>query len=97
MARETMSDGARYPYEVRVAPGCHGKPVAPLISRHRTLRAAVARARKSNRLVVERSARSGIVWRASQYRDIGLGPGLYGQPDVRTLAECLREAEASSS
>lgn len=83
----------RYPYEVRMAPGCYSGPGAPLVSRHRTLRAAVARARRSNRLVVERTACSGVIWRVSQYRDVGLGPGLYGQPDVRPLAACVREAE----
>ena len=86
-----------YPYEVRLAPGCHIGPVAPIVSRHRTLSAAVKAARRSNRLVVKKTGFGGIVWRVSDYADVGLGPGLYGQPDRRPLSECLREAERAQA
>lgn len=40
-------------YEVRLAPGCYSGPTAPMVSRHRTLAAAVRQARRSDRWVVE--------------------------------------------
>lgn len=83
---------AQYPYEVRIAPGCYSGPEAPLVSQHVTLEEAVAVARRSNRLVVELSTAHGTVWRATQYRRSRHGDGLYGQPDVRPLRECVREA-----
>ncbi len=38
-------------FQVEIAPGCHGKAFAPVVSEHRTLRAALEMARKSDRLV----------------------------------------------
>lgn len=84
-----------YTYEVRLAPGCYRGPEAPLVSRHRTLRAAVARARRSDRYQVERSDSSRCLWRPPARKTPGLGPGLYGTGPQRgepTLAQCVADA-----
>jgi len=81
-----------YPYEVRVAPGCHGRPVAPLVSRHRTLRAAVARARRSDRVMVESAKSTTCLYRAQSRQPTAHGYGCYGGGDTRPLRECLAEA-----
>jgi hypothetical protein len=83
-----------FPFEVRLRPGCHNKPNAPVVSRHRTLEAAVRAARRSDRLQVERSNAHGCVWHAPKRRS-KYGEGLYGtgpQPGEPSLAECVREA-----
>jgi hypothetical protein len=41
----------RYPYYTEMAPGCHGEPFAPVVSRHTTWNAALNAASKSDRLV----------------------------------------------
>ena len=85
---------SRYAYEVVVAPGCHREPFSPVVSRHRTLEAAVRKARRSDRLAVESSARSGVIYRAQSQQPTRWGYGCYGGPDTRSLRECLAEARA---
>lgn len=82
-------------YEVVVAPGCHGEPSNPVVSRHRTLRAAVARAIRSDRLRVEPSDGSVCLFQARSHQPTPYGYGLYGGRHMGTLAEAVREAEAA--
>ena len=83
----------RYPYELRVAPGCHGSVIAPLVSRHRTLRAAVQAARRSDRVRVEPASSSVCLYQATSRQPTQWGYGLYGGREIRSLRECLKEAE----
>ncbi len=53
-----------YAYEVVIAPGCHSQPIAPVVSRHCTLRAAVIAARRSDRLRVEPADRAVCLYQA---------------------------------
>lgn len=83
-----------FPFEVRLRPGCYTGAVAPLVSRHRTLEAAVRAARVSDRYQVERADKHGCVW-APPARRSRHGAGLYGtgpQPGEPTIAECVRLA-----
>ena len=79
-------------YEVVLAPGCHRQLTNPVISRHRTLRAAVARARKSDRLRVEPADSAVCLYQAKSRQPTPYGYGLYGHADTRPLRECLAEA-----
>ena len=83
----------RHKYEVVLAPGCHRDPTNPVISWHRTLRAAVAQARTSDRLRVEPADTSVCLYQAKSEQPSPLGYGLHGYPDTRPLRECLAEAE----
>jgi len=85
------------PYEVVVAPGCHDRPIAPVISRHRTLRGAVRSARRSDRLQVEPATSSVCLYRAKSRQPTQHGYGAYGGPDTRPLAVCYAEAEAAEA
>src|SRR5690606_14803951 len=76
-----------YKYEVVVAPGCHRQPTNPVVSRHRTLRAAVARARRSDRLRVEPADGGACLYQAQSRQ--------HGYPDTRPLRVCVAEAEAA--
>lgn len=82
-----------YKYEVVLSPGCHRQPTNPVVSRHRTLRAAVARARRSDRLRVEPADSSVCLYQAQARQPTPHGYGLYGYADTRPLRECLAEAE----
>lgn len=82
-----------YRYHVVVAPGCHGRPFAPVASRHRTLRAAVIAARRSDRLRVEPADRAVCLYQATSAQPTRYGYGLYGGSDTITLAEALSIAE----
>lgn len=62
---------------VELAPGCHGKPFSPTVSEHRTLRAALDRARKSDRLVAV-DADTGERWMLPQQNDPRYGSGRFG-------------------
>ncbi|MGL5362850.1 MAG: hypothetical protein ACRDBH_08220 [Bosea sp. (in: a-proteobacteria)] len=86
-----MSSAIRY--HVVAAPGCHGRPFAPVVSRHRTLRAAVCAARRSDRLRVEPADRSVCLYQATSAQPTRYGYGLYGGADTLTLAEALRIAQ----
>ena len=85
-------------FEVRLRPGCfRGPGPGPLISRHRSLEAAVAKARKSDRWQVETSASFTCIWAAEERRG-PLGPGLYGLGPRRgepSLAACVEQARAA--
>jgi|GEM_PF-4805157 len=84
-----------YPYEVTERPGCHGKPRNPVVSRHRTLEAAVRAARKSDRLQVESVDSSTPLYAPPRRDHPRYGAGCYGQPARRgepTVAEAVREA-----
>lgn len=88
-----------YPFEVRLRPGCYAGPDAPLVSRHRTLAAAVRQARRSDRWQVERSDRHGCIW-AAEPRPSPYGPGLYGMPRRRgepSLRACIAAAERAAA
>lgn len=90
----------RHRYEVVIAPGCHSRPIAPVVSRHRTLEAAVRAARRSDRVRVEPADRSVCLYQAQSHQPTRWGYGLYGGADTRTLREALRlarEAEAELS
>lgn len=82
-------------FEVVAAPGCHREPIAPVVSRHRTLAAAVRAARRSDRLRVEPACSSVCLYQAVSRQPTKHGYGLYGGPDARPFYECLREAEAA--
>lgn len=82
-----------YRYHVVVAPGCHGRPFAPVVSRHRTLGAAVRAARQSDRVRVEPADRSVCLYQASSAQPTPWGHGLYGGGDTLTLAAALRIAQ----
>ena len=82
-----------YRYHVVEAPGCHGRPTAPVVSRHRTLRAAVREARSSDRLRVELADRAVCLYQATSAQPTRYGYGLYGGVDTLTLAEALRIAQ----
>ncbi len=84
-------------YEVVVAPGCHRQPVAPVVSRHRTLRAAVIAARRSDRLRVEPADRSVCLYQADSAQPTPYGYGLYGGADTRRLSEALRIAQRAEA
>lgn len=93
-----QTDAAAYLYEVRLRPGCYSGPDAPLISRHRSLRAAVAKARRSDRWQVELSTRRGRIWAPPERRS-RYGAGLFGsgpQPGEPSLDECVRQAERAT-
>lgn len=68
-----------------VAPGCHGgpTPIGPVVSRHRSLDAAIRAARKSDRLVVlaldEGYAAGPVLFQAAQQDHPQLGSGRYGR------------------
>jgi|SRR5690606_27623920 len=74
-------------YKVVLAPGCYSSPANPVISRYRTLRAAVARARRSDRLRVEPADSSVCLYQAQSRQ--------HGYPDTRPLRVCVAEAEAA--
>lgn len=85
------------PWEVRVADGCHAAPLGPLISRHRTLRAAIKRARRSDRLQVEHCDHNAIVYSNPQRGCPRLGAGRFGrgvQPGEPSLDWAVRQATA---
>ena len=99
-ARSRGGTMSAYPYEVVLAPGCYRGPSAPVVSRHRTLEAAVRQARRSDRWRVEPAARSVCLYQAQSHQPTRWGYGLYGGADTRTLREALRlarEAEAELS
>lgn len=87
-------------YEVVLRPGCHTQPYPPILSQHRSLRRAVAAARKSDRWMV---TLDGVcIWkppsRSGSRENRQLGAGLWGagpQPG-ETLAEAVREAESAA-
>jgi len=83
----------RYPFVVVVAEGCYRGPDAPMVSRHRTLRAAVIAARRSDRTRVERADRGGCLFQARSQQPTRWGYGLYGMGDTRPVRVCLAEAE----
>lgn len=84
----------RYPYEVVVAPGCHGKPHNPTVSRHRTLAAAVRAAMRSDRVRVEPATTAVCLFQASARQPHPkYGHGLYGERHQGSFAKALREAE----
>lgn len=84
-----MSD--TYPWRVVIRPGCHARPTAPLISRHRTLEAAVRAARRSDRLAVQH-VDHGIVWSCTSRQPTRHGYGRYGGRSTRSLREDLAAA-----
>ena len=80
-----------FKYEIRLALGCYSGPESPLISRHKTLAAAVKAARKSDRLQVELNGKR-------IYKPLSKRPELVGNKDTRPLAiamEMAQQAEAS--
>ena len=89
---------SRYPYEVCVAPGCHGEPSNPVVSRHRTLRAAIVRARRSDRLQVEMAVGGRVLYLPPQRNSTTCGAGRYGAGPQRgepSLDECVALARAA--
>lgn len=84
-------------YHVVEAPGCHSRPVARVLSRHRTLRAAVRAARCSDRVRVEPADRAVCLYQASSSQPTPWGHGLYGGADTLTLAEALQIAQRRAS
>lgn len=86
-----------YPYEVVLAPGCYGGPSAPVVSRHRSLEAAVRQARRSDRWRVEPATNSVCLYQAQSRQPTRWGYGLFGESDTRTLREALRMARAAEA
>lgn len=84
-------------YQVVIRPGCHGSVDAPVVSRHRSLAAAVAKARRSDRWEVQRSDAYHRLWAPPCRGDRVLGRGLYGAGPQRgepPLSVSVSEAEA---
>lgn len=82
-------------YEVRIAPGCC-RGDRPVLSRHRTLDAAVRAARRSDRTVVERSDSEVVIYHAqARQPHPQLGWGLHGGRDTRDLDTALSMARAA--
>lgn len=80
-------------YEVVVAPGCHREPYAPVVSRHRSLAAAVRRAMRSDRLRVEPATHSVCLFQAQSRQPTEYGYGLFGGRHEGTFRAALEEAE----
>lgn len=79
-------------YEVYVADGCFCGPDAPLVSRHRTLRGAVKKARTSDRLVATVDGR--VVYSPPVRGDRHYGGGRLGngpQKGEPSLRDVLRD------
>lgn len=93
----------RYPYEVRLRPGCYSGPDAPLVSRHRTLRAAVRQARRSDRWQVEPADCCHCLYAIDRDNvSTPYGYGLYGYgthaiPDGLTLAQAVELARRAET
>jgi hypothetical protein len=86
----------RYPYQVVLAPGCHSRPHNPLVSRHRTLAAAVRRAMQSDRLRVEPATHAVCLFQGrSRQLHPQYGYGLYGERHVGSFRDALAEAAAA--
>lgn len=86
---------ARHLYEVVMAAGCHRDSTPPVVSRHRSLAAAVRRARRSDRLAVEPADSAVTIYRAQSQQPTKYGFGCYGGADTRPFAVCLAEAVAA--
>ncbi len=80
-------------YEVVVAPGCHREQSNPVVSRHRSLAAAVRRAMQSDRLRVEPAESAVCLFQASSRQPTPQGYGLYGGRHTGTFREALALAE----
>lgn len=81
-----------FKYHVVLAAGCHGQTENPIVSRHKTLEAAVRKARRSDRLAVEPADSYRTLYRAQSKQPTQCGWGCYGGPDTRSLRECVAEA-----
>lgn len=83
-----MHDAERFPHYVEVAAGCFSGPFAPTISKHKTLRAALDKARKSDRLVAVNGI-TGDRYQIPRQDHPSLGAGSYGNGISREQARAL--------
>lgn len=67
-----------YIAHTELAPGCHGKPFAPVVSRHRTFEAAKKAARKNDRLVAV-CHKTGERFQIDQHNHPRHGAGRFGR------------------
>ena len=81
-------DAPGWRYRVYLREGCHGDVDPPLVSRHRTLAAALDRARQSDRLVAV-DMLTGERWAIPVLGNDQLGTGAYGDGLTRTQARRL--------
>jgi len=77
-----------YPYQVELAPGCHGEPDNPVISRHRTWDAARKKALCSDRLLAV-NLETGEEFQIPGQDDPHLGNGRYGNGITLSKAKQL--------
>lgn len=87
----------KHKYEVVIAPGCHGKVFAPVVSRHRSLAAAVRQAMKSDRVEVQPTDSHVTLFRAQSKQPTRWGYGCYGGRHQGAFREALKEAQAAES
>lgn len=91
-----MDEFQQISYEVVMRHGCFSGVYGPVISRHRSLEAAVKKARSCDRWEVQRSHTR--IWAPPVRGDAKLGHGCYGHGPKKgepSVSSCVAEARAA--